>query len=96
MRPIGVPVVIATHFSGTLVCQQPANTPPVPQECSYDPLRARLFPHSGLDRPSGRLPLLELLIFRRCEVAEIRVKPLAIVEDLHVFEYFFPGLLPAR
>jgi len=52
----------------------------------------KVFSRSGLDHPSGRTPLL---IFRRFEVAPVRVKPLAIVEDLHVFGYFFPSLLPA-
>jgi hypothetical protein len=78
-----------------LGCGGGIQTPPAFRKRDHGPLHARLFPHSGLNRPSGRLPLLELLEFGRCEVAEVRVKPLAIVEDLHVFEYFFPGLLLA-
>ena len=39
--------------------------------------------------------MFELLIFHRCEIAQVRVKPLAIIEDLHVFENLFPGLLLA-
>ena len=55
-----------------------------------------LFRSSGLNRPSGRPPLFELLKFRWCEVAEVRMKSLAIiVEDFHVFEYLRPGVLLA-
>ena len=43
--------------------------------------------------PSARLTLFELLIFRRCEVAQLQVKPFAIIEDLSVFKDFLPGVL---
>ena len=67
--------------------------PPVIRKRDLGLPRAKLFRHSGLSRPSCRLPLL---IFRRCEVAKVRMKSLAIVEDLHVFEYLRPGLLGRR
>ena len=50
-------------------------------------LRVRFLLHRDVLRSSRRLPLLKLLIFGRCEVAEVRMKSLAIVEPFSAGQY---------
>jgi len=73
-----------------------SQTPPALRKTQPWPSTRKAFsPLLGLTRPSGRPPLLELLIFRRCGGSKVRMKALTIIEDLHVFKYLFPGLLLA-